>query len=109
MLAGSFPTVLLTGSPFERGRQHGQRFRDEIAATLGALRREHAPAAYATARDRALTAWPLILGQAPDVAAELQGIAEGCGAELADILLRVGFEFFDAPPSVACTAIACQG
>jgi predicted choloylglycine hydrolase len=109
MLAPSFPTVLLTGSPFERGRQHGQRFRDEIAAALDALWREQAPAPYATARDRAQAAWPQILRQAPDVAAELQGIAEGCGAELADILLRVGFEFFDAPPSVGCTAIACQG
>ena len=105
----SLPIVLLEGSPLDRGRQHGARFRDEIAAALGALRRAHAPAAHAAARDRAQAAWPLILKLAPAVAAELQGIAEGCGAELTDILLRVGFEFFDAPPSAGCTAIACQG
>ena len=105
----SLPIVLLEGSPLDRGRQHGARFREEIAAALGALRRTHAPAAHAAARERAQAAWPLILKLAPAVAAELQGIAEGCGAEPTDILLRVGFEFFDAPPSAGCTAIACQG
>jgi isopenicillin-N N-acyltransferase like protein len=101
--------VLLEGPPFERGRQHGERFRDEIAAALGALRRAHGPTAYAAARDRAQAAWLLIARRAPDIGAELQGIAEGCGAALPDILLRVGFEFFEAAPAAGCSAIACQG
>jgi isopenicillin-N N-acyltransferase like protein len=105
----SLPIVLLEGSPFERGRQHGARFRDEIAAALAALRRAHAPAAYAGARDRAQAVWPSILRQAPDIGAELQGIAEGCSAELPDILLRVGFEFFEAAPPAGCSAIAITG
>jgi isopenicillin-N N-acyltransferase-like protein len=46
--------------------------------------------------------------QAADVAARGR-IADGCGAELAEILLRVGFEFFDAMPPAGCSAIACKG
>jgi hypothetical protein len=48
-MSGSFPVVLLTGSPFERGRQHGTRFRNDIAAALAALPQEHSAAAYAAA------------------------------------------------------------
>jgi isopenicillin-N N-acyltransferase like protein len=105
----AFPVVLLEGSPFDRGRRHGERFRPEIVAALGALRRAHAPASFAAAHDKAAAAWPMILSRAPDIAAELQGIADGCGAELAEILLRVGFEFFDAMPPAGCSAIACKG
>jgi isopenicillin-N N-acyltransferase-like protein len=107
--ASSFPIVLLEGTPRARGRQHGERFQRAIAAALVALRREHAAAAYVAARDKAQAAWPLILSQAPDVAAELQGIAEGSAAELTDVLLRVGFEFFDTSAPTGCTAIACKG
>lgn len=110
MAAGfAFPIVHLEGSPFDRGRRHGARFRHEIATALEALRRAYGPAAYAAAGDRAQAAWPLIVSRAPDIGAELQGIAEGCGAALTDILLRVGFEFFDAAPAAGCTAIACRG
>jgi isopenicillin-N N-acyltransferase-like protein len=105
----AFPIVLLEGSPFDRGRRHGERFHPEIAAAVVALRRAHAPAAYAAARDKAQAAWPMILSQAPDIAAELRGIADGSATELAEILLRVGFEFFDAPTSSGCSAIACKG
>jgi isopenicillin-N N-acyltransferase like protein len=105
----AFPVVLLEGSPFDRGRRHGERFRSEIAAALDALRRAHAPASFAAAHDKAGAAWPMILSRAPDIAAELQGIAEGSATELADILLRVGFEFFDTPTSSGCSAIACKG
>jgi isopenicillin-N N-acyltransferase-like protein len=105
----AFPVVLLEGSPFDRGRRHGERFRPEIAAALGALRRAHAPASFAAAHDKAAAAWPMILSRAPDVAAELRGIADGSATELTEILLRVGFEFFDTPASSGCSAIACKG
>src|SRR5262245_31294689 len=102
----TFPVVLLEGSPHDRGRQHGARFRDEIAVALAALRREHSPAAFAAARKKAEAAWPGILDQSPDIAAELQGIADGSSTQLMEILLRVGFEFFDAPSPAGCTAVA---
>jgi predicted choloylglycine hydrolase len=105
----AFPVVLLEGSPFDRGRRHGERFRSEIAAALGTLRRAHAPASFAAAHDKAGAAWPMILSRAPDIAAELQGIADGSATELTEILLQVGFEFFDALAPSGCSAIACKG
>jgi len=105
----AFPVVLLEGSPFDRGRRHGERFRPEIAAALGALRHAHAPASFAAAHDKAEAAWPVILSRAPDIAAELQGIADGSATELTEILLQVGFEFFDALAPSGCSAIACKG
>ena len=105
----AFPVVLLEGSPFDRGRRHGERFRPEIAAALGALRCAHTPASFAAAHDKAGATWPMILSRAPDIAAELRGIADGSATELTEILLRVGFEFFDTPTSSGCSAIACKG
>lgn len=40
----------------------------------------------------------MILTRAPEIAVELQRLAEGFATQLLDILLRVGFEFFDTPP-----------
>lgn len=108
-MSGSFPIVVLAGSPFERGRQHGQRFRDGIVAALAATRRERPAVEYAAARRKAEAAWPAILRDAPDVADELRGIAEGAAADRTEILLHVGFEFFDTPSPTGCTAIACKG
>ena len=105
----TFPIVLLEGPPRARGRQHGERFREEIAAALATLRQQHSPAAFASARKKAETAWPMILTRAPDIADELQGIAEGSATQLLDILLRIGFEFFDAPAQAGCTAMAFRG
>jgi len=109
MATFTFPIVLLEGTPRARGRQHGERFRDEIAAALATLRQEHSPAAFASARGKAETAWPMILSRAPDIADELQGIAEGSATQLMEILLRVGFEFFDTPSPTGCTALAFKG
>lgn len=105
----TFPVVFLEGSPRDRGRQHGERFRDEIAAALAALHREHSATAFASARGKAEAAWPMVLSQAPDIAAELQGLADGSAAQLMDILLRVGFEFFDTAAPAGCTAVAFRG
>jgi hypothetical protein len=101
--------VILHGTPSERGRLHGARFRGEIAAALARLRSAHDAGAMAAAGASTEAAWPLILHHAPDLAAELQGIAEGAAASRTDILLHVGFELFDAPPSTGCTALACRG
>ena len=105
----TFPIVLLEGAPRTRGRQHGEQFRNEIAAALAVLRRAHDSAAFALAQARAEAAWPMILSRAPDIADELRGIAEGSATQLMENLLRVGFEFFDAPSPTGCTALAFKG
>lgn len=104
--APTIPVVSLHGGPFERGRQHGQRFRAEIAAALAALRRSRDAAAYDAARRQAAAVLPEIERRAPDIAAELAGIAAGADSDPLDVLLRSGFELFGLPAVAGCTAIA---
>jgi isopenicillin-N N-acyltransferase like protein len=103
------PTVMLHGTPFERGRQHGARFQAEIAAGIAASISEQGAAAYNAARERAALAWPLVESSAPDVAAELRGLADGAQRDTSDLLLRSGFELFTTQDPVGCTAIAARG
>jgi isopenicillin-N N-acyltransferase-like protein len=106
MSSVNIPVVMLQGTPFDRGRQHGQRFSREIAYAIAAARTQHGTPAYEAARREASAAFPAIEGRAPDVAAELQGIAEGSRCDPLEILLRSGFEFFAAAPMSGCSAIA---
>jgi isopenicillin-N N-acyltransferase-like protein len=100
-------TLILQGTPFERGRQHGLRLRAEIGA-VSALKAQGSDA-YAIARARAASAWPLVKGLAPEVASEIEGIAAGSESDPIDILLRSGFEFFSVPTVAGCSAVAASG
>jgi isopenicillin-N N-acyltransferase-like protein len=102
----AIPVVVLYGTPFERGRQHGLRFRTEIAEAIAAARSERGLAAYQAAGKRAAAAMPAIHEHAPDVAAELQGMAAGAGIDPIDVLLRSGFELFGLTAVAGCSAIA---
>lgn len=103
MSDASIPVVMLQGTPFERGRQHGLRFRAEIVKAIADARRGHA---YDAARLAASPGLPAMEARAPDVAAELKGIASGSGLDPVDILLRSGFEFFGLPAESGCSAVA---
>jgi isopenicillin-N N-acyltransferase-like protein len=105
----SFPTVTLHGTPFERGLQHGARFRPEIGAAVTLLKSEQGESGYRRAAVLALDAWPDIQAQAPAAAAELEGISAGAGLALVDSLLLSGFEFFERHGTVGCSAIAATG
>lgn len=105
----AIPVVTLHGSAFERGRQHGGRFRSEIASGLTAARAAQSDAVYRAARRRAESASANIRLAAPEVAEELEGLAVGAGSDPIDILLRSGFEFFAASPPGGCSAIAACG
>jgi isopenicillin-N N-acyltransferase-like protein len=103
----SLPTLTIRGTSFERGLQHGAHFRQGIAAALAQSKSVNP--GYPAARERALAAWPGIKAQAPEAAAELEGIASGARADLADILLRSGFEFLGGQGGIGCSAIAASG
>ncbi len=103
------PAIILQGTPFERGLQHGTRFRAEIAGAIATAISAQTQSNYDGARDRAALGWPLIEARAPDVAGELRGIAEGAALDPIDILLRSGFEFFAASETIGCSAIAARG
>lgn len=107
--APTIPVVSLQGTPFERGRQHGQRFRAEIGDALAIMRRARDTATYAAARRQAASAMPEIERRAPDIAAELAGIAAGAESDPVDILLRSGFELFGVAATAGCSAIAAGG
>ena len=105
-MSGAIPVVTLHGTPFERGRQHGSRFRTEIAHALAAARTAHGTAAYEVARRQAAATVPEIERRAPSIAAELSGIAAGAECDPLDVLLRSGFELFGVPAATGCSAIA---
>jgi isopenicillin-N N-acyltransferase-like protein len=99
----TLPTVTLRGTPFERGFQHGAQFRSEIAAAVARKK------STSRALERAREAWPRIKAEAPEPAAELEGLAAGAGLNLTDILLRSGFEFSEQGAGTGCSAIAASG
>lgn len=101
-------TLILQGTPVERGRQHGLRLQAEIHAAVAALKAEDF-GAYESARARAVAAWPAVEERAPEIASEIEGIAAGSESDVIDILLRSGFEFFSAPTVAGCSAIAATG
>jgi isopenicillin-N N-acyltransferase-like protein len=105
----TLPTITLHGTPFERGSQHGARFRHEIEIACAALKSTHGETGYRRAAQLARDAWPDIEAQAPAAAAELTGIAAGADLALIDVLLLSGFEFFQQPGAIGCSAIAAAG
>jgi isopenicillin-N N-acyltransferase-like protein len=105
-MSAALPVVALHGTPFERGRQHGSRFRVEIAGALAAARAKHGMATYEAARRQAAATLPEIAQRAPAIAAELDGIAAGAESDPVDVLLRSGFELFGVPAVAGCSAIA---
>lgn len=100
------PVLTLHGTPFDRGQQHGMQFRAKIAHALAAALAAHGPAAYEAARRQAAAALPAIERHAPEIVAELSGIAAGSDNDPIDVLLRSGFEFFGVPSVAGCSAIA---
>jgi isopenicillin-N N-acyltransferase like protein len=90
------PHVILRGSPRQQGRQHGAAARDRVRHNLALyferfLREGHLE------RDevlhRARHYWPVIESADPAYAAALEGLAEGSGADLMDLVaLNVRYE-----------------
>lgn len=105
-MSAAIPVVALHGTPFERGRQHGSRFRVEIAGVIADARAKHGAASYEAARAEAAATLPVIAQRTPAIAAELNGIAAGAESDPIDVLLRSGFELFGVPAAAGCSAIA---
>jgi hypothetical protein len=115
------PVVVLRGSPYQRGFQHGHQLRAELH------RFRHAAWAYApiAASDRlGLPRWlarllikpQLLLAAAsylplltPDVRAEMQGIADGAGLPLRDMVVNtVIWEIFASVPGSSAAPLHCS-
>lgn len=85
----TFPHIVVSGDPFERGRQHGVQAKDRLARSVEIYRRRAARLglgwAQATAFARGFL--PAIERHLPEALAEMAGIADGSGADLDDILV----------------------
>ncbi|WP_448955273.1 C45 family autoproteolytic acyltransferase/hydolase [Labrys neptuniae] len=102
----SLPIVLLNGTPFQRGLQHGTAFGDRIALALVAMRESHPAATLQGAREAARHSWSRLIDHAPAIAAEVQGMAEGAQCDCVDLYCHIGFEFFQAPAASGCSGLA---
>ncbi|MEV6849652.1 C45 family peptidase [Actinoplanes sp. NPDC051411] len=85
----TIPLIETTGSPRERGRQHGEAAREEIGRSLAYYREAFGVATgldWAGVVAKARRWRPLVADVAPHLLEEVDGIAEGAGAGPDDIL-----------------------
>lgn len=90
-----FERAVLTGSPVERGRTHGERFADAVASNVELYRERfaHEGVDVDAVREHAAEYVDLIDRERPAYAAEMRGVAEGSGVPLADVaMLNVRWE-----------------
>jgi predicted choloylglycine hydrolase len=103
---GGMPVVILSGTPFQRGFQHGCRFSDRITQSILTLKSDNTPHAYQAARDNALQSWARLQRHAAPIAEEIFGIASGASCDPIDVYCHIGFEFFEGPPATGCSGLA---
>jgi len=90
-----FERVVLTGSPSERGREHGERFADAVASNVELYRERfaHEGVDLDAIREHAAEYVDVIERENPAYAEEMRGVAEGSGVPLADVaMLNVRWE-----------------
>lgn len=109
MLQRTLPVMVLQGSPYQRGHQHGSTFEPDIVSALKLLERSVSGRVMRRARCRAAASWRILLDVAPAIAAEIEGLAAGSRCAAEDIFLRIGFEFFGEPAATGCSALAFNG
>lgn len=84
-----FPLIEVSGAPRERGRSYGEQARARIHGSIdlyvGSLSKRGL--AKSEVQSMALEFAPRIKAWAPDLMEEMEGIAEGAGLPLADIIL----------------------
>lgn len=84
-----FPVIEAAGSPYEIGVKHGSLGKVKIDATMNTYKsmfKDYSQIEWEDAKRYALTFIPTITEYDPTIMEEIQGIADGSGYELADIL-----------------------
>ena len=74
----------LKGTPYERGFQHGQRFANDISASINHFKGELQQPALVEAIDKTIA---LIEERFPEINQEIRGIAQGAGVPFVDAFL----------------------
>jgi isopenicillin-N N-acyltransferase-like protein len=89
MTGRSIPLIEISGTPTERGRAYGEAARQEIARSLGYYREAFGVSsglAWPDVLTRARLWRGVVADAAPDLLAEMDGIAEGAGVSADDLL-----------------------
>ncbi|WP_180355877.1 C45 family autoproteolytic acyltransferase/hydolase [Aliirhizobium smilacinae] len=102
----NLPIVMLSGSAFQRGHQHGKAFSERIARLIGQMRQSHSPAGYDQARVLASESWAGLQTNAPTIAEEICGIAAGSNSDPLELYCHIGFEFFEKETRTGCSGLA---
>ncbi|WP_162224604.1 C45 family autoproteolytic acyltransferase/hydolase [Halorussus amylolyticus] len=90
-----FERVVLTGTPYERGREHGERFADEVASNVECYRERfaHEGVDIDAIRGEAEKYIDVVERQNSEYAEEMRGVADGSDVPLADVtMLNVRWE-----------------
>lgn len=101
------PFIRLTGSPSERGRQHGSLLTQLILKALTGLRRATPPEQWHRAKSMGAKSFARLRAVAPDLTAELEGVAEAAHLDSLDVYLLSCFEYFDKGRT-GCTSVGLQ-
>jgi len=104
MNQAKLPIITLRGSPKERGRQHGTQLRGMILEAYADLRRSTGGGGWTLAEGRAAVCIDRLSSIAPNLVAELCGIAEATELTLLDVCLLSAFEYF-ALGRTGCTSV----
>ncbi|MDP6606896.1 MAG: C45 family autoproteolytic acyltransferase/hydrolase [Dehalococcoidia bacterium] len=89
MAAAHYPVIEVGGSPYERGRQHGEQARDRVAQSIEIYRDRFARTAglqWDEAVEHGRGFGASIEALDPDIHTELRGIADGAGFTLDEIV-----------------------
>lgn len=96
-----FPIIVAEGDAGSRGVSHGQQARSQIAASLAFYSDAVAPSIGATFGqivDGVLRRLPMWRAQDPEIVAEIEGIADGAGFAVGEILALNTRGMFVVPP-----------
>lgn len=102
-----FPTIHISGSPFDRGQQHGLILRDSVQKTWGLYRRVFNSRSDQDLEDFSVRIEKILLKFTPNLLAEMQGIAVGSGLKLWEVLcLNARTELLHSlTPATECTSV----
>ena len=79
------PVITVAGKPSEMGRQHGSLLRERIQRTVTGMREQVGPEPYRASLDGFRETLAYCQVNAPELVAEMEGIAEGAAVDFDDI------------------------
>jgi isopenicillin-N N-acyltransferase-like protein len=102
---GKMIELVLTGSPYERGMQHGQMFVRETQAAVGLFREEIGDVDASAIADATAAFLDSLF---PEINEEIRGIADGTACSFRDLFLFNNRAMLAHKPAATCSNLAVQ-